>query len=102
MRRVLALATLLLAFAAAPACNVGPQPLPPGATDNNDPATGGLGADSGFAGSDYGDAGAATPSAEGDASRGFEADASDASGDAAADGAAADSSADAETLGGDR
>jgi hypothetical protein len=104
MRRVLALATLLLAVAAAPACNVGPQPLPPGATDTNDPATGGLGQDSGFGGADYADAGAAAPSAESDASRDFGLDGgpTDASSDAATDDAASDGGTDAGALGGDR
>ena len=101
MRRLLALAVLFAALLAATACNVGPQPLPPGAgaEDTTDPAAVTGGADASAGGSNYADAGVAAPSTDTDGSRGFDQDASDASSDADLD--AADGSLDAGTVGGD-
>ena len=101
MRRLLALAVLFAALLAATACNVGPQPLPPGAgaEDTTDPTAVTGGADASAGGSNYADAGVAAPSTDIDGSRGFDQAASDASSDADLD--AADGSLDAGTVGGD-
>ena len=105
MRRLLALAVLFAALLAATACNVGPQPLPPGAgaEDTTDPTAVTGGADASAGGSNYADAGFAAPSTDTDGSRGFDQDASDARSDADldADLDAADGSLDAATVGGD-
>jgi len=58
--RRLALALLLAVAALAAACNIGPQPLPPGAEDDN--TTGGASMDGGSVRDPSLDAGAAVPS----------------------------------------
>ena len=107
MRRFLTLAVFFAALSFATACNVGPQPLPPGATDNGAEDPGAVSSvDGGPAGSGFSDdAGAATPTADGDGGRSADAstldagDASDGSSDAGA--ATTDAGPDADPVGGD-
>lgn len=89
--RRLALALLLAVAALAAACNIGPQPLPPGAEDDN--ATGGASMDGGSVRDPSLDAGAAAPSL-GDDSGTYAGDGGTSPGDARSD-ASADASADA-------
>jgi len=86
-RSRLAVALLLASLAAlVAACNIGPQPLPPGAGDETDPAN--ARSDAGASGgiiTDGQDAGAGSPAAFADASAPPGADAGPSDGDAAMD-----------------
>lgn len=107
MRRLLTLTVLFAALSFATACNVGPQPLPPGAADNGAEDPGVVtSVDGGTSGGAFNeDAGAAAPTADGDGGRWADAstldagDASDGSSDAGA--ATTDAGPDADPVGGD-